>query len=163
MIFKEEQSLHTRFGKSSVWEYSPRARRMATSTGQDTAKKGQKIDPFSYDLLDHLARIPTKVSLLDLLKLNKPSRIALVHMLEGMDGPIRNQQVLQLEQAMKRVANVKESAITATLLTIPITFEEEDLLLKSTEHNRPLYFTAYVHEASVPRIQIDSGSSINKY
>lgn len=53
---------------------------------------------------------------------------------------------------------VKECAITKTQLSIPITFEEENLLLKNTGHNRPLCFTSYVHEASVPRIQIDPGS-----
>lgn len=48
-----------------------------------------------------------------------------------------------------------------TQLSIPITFDEEDLLLKNTGHNRPLYFIGYIHEVSIPRVRIDPESCIN--
>lgn len=36
-----------------------------------------------------------------------------------------------------------------------ISFTKEDLLLGDMKHNRPLYFTAYIKDVPVPRVQID--------
>lgn len=76
-----------------------------------------------------------------------------------MDSPAGRQRAFQIEQALR--GTMKECTITKTQLSIPITFEEEDLLLKSKGHNQPLYFISYIHEVSIPRIQIDPESSIN--
>lgn len=76
-----------------------------------------------------------------------------------MDDPASRRQVLQIEQALRGAK--KECAITRTQLSVPITFKEDDMLLRNTGHNWPLYFTRYMHEVSIPRIQIDPGSSIN--
>lgn len=86
MLIEEEQSLHTWSGRSFAQEYSLEARGLVTPTNQPTAEKGQESDPFSCDLVGHLARIPAKVSLFDLLKLDKLSRRALVPMLKWMDS-----------------------------------------------------------------------------
>ncbi|KAJ8620217.1 hypothetical protein MRB53_028746 [Persea americana] len=40
-------------------------------------------------------------------------------------------------------------------------FNKEDLLLGETKHNRPLYFTGYIKEMSIHRVQIDPGSALN--
>ena len=40
-------------------------------------------------------------------------------------------------------------------------FNDEDMLLGTAEHNRPLYITATIKECEVRRILIDPGSSIN--
>ncbi|XXG77086.1 hypothetical protein AAC387_Pa08g1315 [Persea americana] len=42
-----------------------------------------------------------------------------------------------------------------------IAFNKEDLLLGETKHNRPLYFTGYIKEMLIHRVQIDPGSVLN--
>ncbi|KAL0375686.1 UNVERIFIED_CONTAM: hypothetical protein Scaly_0686200 [Sesamum calycinum] len=42
-----------------------------------------------------------------------------------------------------------------------IIFTDEDLLLGSKPHNRPLFVAGYVHEQKVNRILIDEGSAVN--
>ncbi|KAK4409606.1 hypothetical protein Sango_0033600 [Sesamum angolense] len=42
-----------------------------------------------------------------------------------------------------------------------ITFTDEDLLLGSKPHNRPLFIAGYVREQKVNRILIDGGSAVN--
>ncbi|XP_021299514.1 uncharacterized protein LOC110428122 [Herrania umbratica] len=42
-----------------------------------------------------------------------------------------------------------------------ITFSDEDLLLGSTPHNRPLFVQGYSREQKINRIQIDDGSAVN--
>ncbi|TYK15065.1 uncharacterized protein E5676_scaffold45G001150 [Cucumis melo var. makuwa] len=57
------------------------------------------------------------------------------------------------------------SAPTATYKSTPycmsIGFSDEDLLLGSKLHNRPLYVSGYVREQRVDRILIDNGSAVN--
>ncbi|KAA0046770.1 ty3-gypsy retrotransposon protein [Cucumis melo var. makuwa] len=57
------------------------------------------------------------------------------------------------------------SAPTATYESTPycmsIDFSDEDLLLGSKLHNRPLYVSGYVREYRVDKILIDNGSTIN--
>ena len=43
----------------------------------------------------------------------------------------------------------------------PISFSKEGLLLGNVKHTRPLYFTAYIKEMSIPRVQVDTGSTLN--
>ncbi|XXG85708.1 hypothetical protein AAC387_Pa11g0742 [Persea americana] len=42
-----------------------------------------------------------------------------------------------------------------------IAFNKEDFLLGETKHNRPLYFTWYIKEMPIHRVQIDPGSALN--
>ena len=42
-----------------------------------------------------------------------------------------------------------------------LNFIDEDLLLGSKPHNRPLYVSGYAHEQKIDRILIDGGSAIN--
>ena len=49
-----------------------------------------------------------------------------------------------------------QKAVSAT-----IAFNKEDLLLGKTKHNRPLYFTGYIKEMPIHRVQIDSGFALN--
>ena len=42
-----------------------------------------------------------------------------------------------------------------------LTFTDEDLLLGSKPHNRPLYVSGYAHEQKIDRILIDGGSAVN--
>ena len=42
-----------------------------------------------------------------------------------------------------------------------LTFTDEDLLLGSKPHNRPLYVSDYAREQKIDRILIDGGSTVN--
>ncbi|CAA0811839.1 Unknown protein, partial [Striga hermonthica] len=42
-----------------------------------------------------------------------------------------------------------------------VTFTDEDLMLGSKPHNRPLFVTGYTREKKVNRILIDGGSTVN--
>ncbi|TYK08098.1 ty3-gypsy retrotransposon protein [Cucumis melo var. makuwa] len=44
---------------------------------------------------------------------------------------------------------------------ISISFSDEDLLLRSKLHNRPLYVSGYVQEQKLNQILIDNGSTVN--
>lgn len=92
MIIEEEQSLNTRSGRSFEREYSSGTRGLVTPSNQPSVEKSKEGNPLSYDLVDHLARVPAKVSLLDLLKSDKFTRTILVQMLNRMDSPIGRQQ-----------------------------------------------------------------------
>ena len=45
--------------------------------------------------------------------------------------------------------------------TTIISFSDEDLLLGSTPHNRPLFVVGYIREQKVNCILIDDGSAVN--
>ncbi|KAL0352212.1 UNVERIFIED_CONTAM: hypothetical protein Scaly_1609900 [Sesamum calycinum] len=55
----------------------------------------------------------------------------------------------------------KEDSSNADDCMSTITFTDEDLLLGSKPHNRPLFVAGYVCEQKVNRILIDEGSSVN--
>ena len=42
-----------------------------------------------------------------------------------------------------------------------LTFTDEDLLLGSKPHNRPLYVSGYAREQRIERILVDRGSAVN--
>ncbi|KAL0291950.1 UNVERIFIED_CONTAM: hypothetical protein Scaly_2613000 [Sesamum calycinum] len=55
----------------------------------------------------------------------------------------------------------KENSSYADDCMSTITFTDEDLLLGSKPHNRPLFVAGYVREQKVNRILIDGGSAVN--
>ncbi|KAK4380814.1 hypothetical protein Sango_3028500 [Sesamum angolense] len=55
----------------------------------------------------------------------------------------------------------KEDSSDADNCMSTITFTDEDLLLGSKSHNRPLFVAGYVREQKVNRILIDGGSAVN--
>ncbi|KAL0301549.1 UNVERIFIED_CONTAM: hypothetical protein Sradi_6431700 [Sesamum radiatum] len=55
----------------------------------------------------------------------------------------------------------KEDSCEADDCMSTITFTNEDLLLGSKPHNRPLFFDGYVHEQKVNKILIEEGSVVN--
>ncbi|KAL0295620.1 UNVERIFIED_CONTAM: hypothetical protein Sangu_3192300 [Sesamum angustifolium] len=55
----------------------------------------------------------------------------------------------------------KEDSSDADDCIFTITFTDEDLLLGSKPHNRPLFVAGYVREQKVNRILIDRGSAVN--
>ena len=104
-------------------------------------------EDFRYEIIDQLLRVPAKVSLLDLIKMDKSVRASLLEVLtkwKHESGPASFDCL---------VTRLKES--------IPITFDQEDMLLGDCKHGKPLYYTCYIHEVKVSRIQIDPGSAVN--
>ncbi|KAL0453631.1 UNVERIFIED_CONTAM: hypothetical protein Slati_1341200 [Sesamum latifolium] len=55
----------------------------------------------------------------------------------------------------------KENSSNADDFMSTITFTDEDLLLSSKPHNRPLFVAGYVCEQKVNRILVDGGSAVN--
>lgn len=45
--------------------------------------------------------------------------------------------------------------------SVPITFDQNDMLLGDCKHSMPLYYIGYIQEAKVSKIQIDPGSACN--
>jgi len=69
-----------------------------------------------------------------------------------------------LELYADKVGNIGESSkglAHYTTYNTAITFTDDDLLLGSKPHNRPLFMTGYIREQKVKRILVDEGSAIN--
>ncbi|TYK04213.1 ty3-gypsy retrotransposon protein [Cucumis melo var. makuwa] len=70
-----------------------------------------------------------------------------------------------LVNALLNLAASSSNAPTMTYESTPyymcIDFSDEDLLLGSKLHNRPLYVSGYVREQKVDRILIDNGSAVS--
>ena len=92
----------------------------------------------------------------DLLRLSKPTREALQEAL--VKSKVFSTHFLRKED-MERECTI---CCQTTERWVPyITFTPEDMLIKSTYHDRPLYFTGYVGSSKVDRIQVDLGSALS--
>ena len=55
-----------------------------------------------------------------------------------------------------------ETCVDTSVATIKnLTFSDEDLLLGSTPHNRPLFISGYTREQRLNRVLVDGGSTVN--
>ena len=54
-----------------------------------------------------------------------------------------------------------ECLLVQKVASATIAFTKEDLLLGEMRHNRPLYFTWYIKEMPIHRVQINPGSALN--
>jgi len=55
----------------------------------------------------------------------------------------------------------ESSNLSHGVCTTEISFNDEDLLLRSKLHNRPLFIKGYVNKKMVNRILVDDGSAVN--
>ncbi|XP_074315668.1 uncharacterized protein LOC141651875 [Silene latifolia] len=62
---------------------------------------------------------------------------------------------------MKDVGELAEQSTQCVSCNAALTFSDEDLLLGSKPHNRPLYVSGYIRGQKVNRILIDGGSGVN--
>ncbi|XP_074296887.1 uncharacterized protein LOC141627548 [Silene latifolia] len=62
---------------------------------------------------------------------------------------------------MKDVEELVEQSTQCVSCNAALTFSDEDLLLGSKPHNRPLYVSGYIRGQKVNRILIDRGSRVN--
>jgi hypothetical protein len=102
-----------------------------------------------YNVLAHLKKIPALLTVYDALMLSPNMRDILVQALLNPE----DYQAFFAEEAMKETLYAESSA--------GVFFTDEDLLLGTTEHNRPLYVTGSSQGVDIRRILIDPGSSIN--
>ena len=59
------------------------------------------------------------------------------------------------------MGGLTKSPVQCASCNIAVTFTDDDLLLGSKSHNRPLFVTGYIREEKVRRILVDEGSTIN--
>ena len=95
----------------------------------------------------HLKRIPAQLSVYDALMLVPELRQALI---QALEDPKRYE-----------VTMAKHNVLCNFLSANEITFREEDKVIASDNHNRPLYIEGNIGTAHLRRILIDPGSAVN--
>ncbi|KAM1201783.1 hypothetical protein ACFX2J_017829 [Malus domestica] len=118
------------------------------SKGKDITTEGEKTLTLEEGL-------PTHFSIEEALRLPKKMRIALVAVLESP-----NDHEVQESKNEGFKLRPHEYA-TCCAIEDTIHFTDEDLLLGSKPHNRPLFVSGYVREHKVNRMLVDGGSAIN--
>lgn len=81
-----------------------------------------------------------------------------------MSKDLRETLIKALKEPEKYEAYFAERSLTeiSQAQDFPtMTFSEEDLMLGTTDHNRPLYVTAESDGVIINRILVDPGSSVN--
>lgn len=100
-----------------------------------------------YSVLAHLRKIPALISVFDALVMSKDLRDSLIYALQNPE---------QFKAYF--VDTPGEQIVHVNSRTTGITFTDEDMLVGTSDHNRPLYVSGGKH---MYRILIDAGSSIN--
>jgi hypothetical protein len=103
-----------------------------------------KVD---YNVVAHLKRIPTLLSVYDALLLVPELRQALIEAL-------RKPEVYEIDM-------VKNNLLCNSVEFNQITFAEDDKVLECDDHNHPLYIEGNIASAHLRRILIDPGSAVN--
>ncbi|KAJ0978344.1 hypothetical protein J5N97_013818 [Dioscorea zingiberensis] len=103
----------------------------------------------NYNILAHLKKVPALLSMYDALMMSAEVRDSLIHALQNPEE----------YQAYFAEINMKEALYAFHAPSV--SFTDEDLLLGTTEHNRPLYVTGYCDGMKINRVLIDPGSSVN--
>ncbi|CAL8989853.1 unnamed protein product [Prunus brigantina] len=141
-------------GKTVAGEAPPsssKAKDYRPDTGK--AKESSQSHAPKYDILAHLKRIPAPLSVYDALQMSRELREALVMALMSPD----------LYKSCFKSADVHttETSKFCASCMAAITFGEDDFLLGSKSHNRPLYVTGEVGGTTINRILLDCGSAVN--
>ncbi|KAM2613715.1 hypothetical protein TB2_028422 [Malus domestica] len=118
------------------------------SKGKDITTEGEKTLTLEEGL-------PTHFSIEEALRLPKKMRIALAAVLESP-----NEHEVQESKNEGLKLRLHECA-TCCAIEDAIHFTDEDLLLGSKPHNRPLFVSGYVKGHKVNRMLVDGGSAIN--
>ncbi|KAM2767172.1 hypothetical protein COP1_023000 [Malus domestica] len=125
-----------------------RSRNEEPSKGKDITTEGEKTLTLEKGL-------PTHFSIEEALRLPKKMRRALAAVLESP-----NDHEVQESKNEGLKLRPHECATCCTIENA-IHFTDEDLLLGSKPHNRPLFVSGYVREHKVNRMLMDGGSAIN--
>ncbi|NAV33005.1 hypothetical protein EE071_28370, partial [Klebsiella pneumoniae] len=100
-------------------------------------------------MLAHLRKLLAKLSIYDALILSKEMKEALIKAL--LYPEIYLAQLMATEQ--HKALYFKE--------VLRVTFSNEDMLLGTSDHNRPLYITVNVGNMRLSRVLVDPGASVN--
>ncbi|KAM1786196.1 hypothetical protein ACFX12_039014 [Malus domestica] len=122
------------------------------STSKRHAKNVLQSQDGKYDIVDHLKRIPSLLSVYDALKMSKELREALI-------TALTNPEVFETNFKFAEVDTTSPKYYACCLASI--TFDESDLILGDEYHNRPLYVSGLVGDTSINRILLDCGSAVN--
>ncbi|KAM1087970.1 hypothetical protein ACFX2B_013306 [Malus domestica] len=118
------------------------------SIGKAIATEGEKTLTLEEGL-------PTHFSVEEALRLPKKIRRALAAVLASLD----NHEVQESKNEGLKLR--PHECATCYAIEDAIHFTDEDLLLGSKPHNRPLFVSGYVREHKVNRMLVDGGSAIN--
>ncbi|PKU60040.1 hypothetical protein MA16_Dca028377 [Dendrobium catenatum] len=116
---------------------------------KDPKEKNTSSKGINYNILSHLRKIPAQLSIYDALVMSKDLRETLI---QALKDPERYEAYFA-ERSLTEVLQARNEPF--------ITFSEEDMMLGTADHNRPLYVTAESDKLIISRILIDPGSSIN--
>ncbi|KAM1666585.1 hypothetical protein ACFX2K_046163 [Malus domestica] len=118
------------------------------SKGKDITTEGEKTLTLEEGL-------PTHVSIEEALRLPKKMRLALATVLESPNDH-------EVQESKNEGLKLRpHECATCCAIEDAIHFTDEDLLLGSKPHNRPLFVSGYVREHKVNRMLVDGGSAIN--
>ena len=109
--------------------------------------------PLYFHGLAHLANIPARITLYELLRLFKSTRDALREALEDAEV-----FVTQISTSFHKEDSGHCHHVSKQLPCI--TFTQEDMQVKG-KHDRPLYYTEYIESFELSYIQVDSGSALS--
>ncbi|KAL0919160.1 hypothetical protein M5K25_011234 [Dendrobium thyrsiflorum] len=104
----------------------------------------------NYNILSHLRKLHALLSIYDALLMSKDLQETLIKALQNPE----QYEAFFAEKNMKEALHIQNTAT--------ITFCDNDLLLGTTDHNRPLYFTAESNNVEINRILIDPANHANK-
>ncbi|KAM2220845.1 hypothetical protein ACFX1S_019995 [Malus domestica] len=117
--------------------------------------KGKVVATEGENTLTPEEGLPTHFSIKEALQLPKKIRMALVAVLASL-----NDHKVQ-ESKNEGLRLWPHECATCCAADDIIHFTDEDLLLGSKPHNRPLFISGYVKEHKVNRMLVDGGSAIN--
>lgn len=146
----EVETLNTRSGWRYIGDDDERAQ-AADDPMVIGSPPRKETQPFEYDFVDHLSWVLVKISLLDLLRLDKKRRemvakvLAVMNKEEETDG----RPALQAIAEVTEMAKVLECLLIQARRGVPLTFTKEDMLIGDMKHSRSLYFTGYIREVEV--------------
>jgi hypothetical protein len=103
-----------------------------------------------YNVLAHLRKIPALLSIFDALMISQDLQEILI---QALQDPEKYKSYF-VEQNMQEALFIAKRASC-------INFTDDDLLIGTAYHNRPLYITENCGGQKIGRILVDAGSSIN--
>jgi len=122
-----------------------------TGNGVKTTNPVTKEDSVQYDIVNHLKRIPSRLSIYDALQMSKNLRRALAQALLDPED-----YMVHVDHVTEKVSGHPDTSCMAT-----VSFSDEDLQLGDQHHNRPLYIAGDIKNVTINRILLDCGSAVN--
>jgi len=133
----------------------PAANQASTSRPQERTSRREE-EQVKYEILAHLKKIPSLLSVYDALKMSPELRQSLIYALSNPEDFSDEVQGETTNRGKKR----QSSNSTEQCLTV-VTFDDSDFQAETADHNRPLFITGKIGGEEVYRVMVDGGSAIN--